>query len=360
MIKSPVKQSGFILVAAIWVMAILIMMVGAFALWVEASLERALQQNQMAQMQRDVSSTRSILLYIAATQSATQAGITLPAQPDESNQAVGISLDDFFANVAVDEMGAKTVSIAGNELSVDGTAYKGIGDTRFSAMDLGGLIPLNAKSLEHTERLLRYLNVEPSRIPRLTTTVQDFLDRDDVLRPNGAETFQYLQRGMKPPTNTDLLSRFELRHVLGWSEIENLWNNKELIDSLAANSSSRYNVNAMPSTVAKIVFGLSESEVELFIRERAERRFSSTKEIVDRTKIDFYAHFDKVKLTPSSNFRFSFWYPHARLKREVDVHFLSVVSAGESPWIVSRDLVVPISESDALVEPRQAETHFFR
>ncbi len=360
MIKSRSRQQGFILVAAIWVMAILIMMVGAFALWVEESLDKALEQNQVAQLQRDMTSTRAVLLYIAATQDGTPAGITLPQTTSDSNQAVDISLDDFFANVAVDEMGAQTVSVTGNELRIDGTAYEGFGNTVFSVFDLGGLIPLNSKSVTHAEQLLDYLDVEAPTISRLTATLQDFVDKDDVLRPNGAETFQYQQRGEKLPANTELLSRFELRRVLGWEAVENLWSNDELVNSMAANVATRYNVNAMPAIVAKVMFGLDDAEVDIFMQQRAEKNFTSVKELVDRTEIDFYANFDKIKLTPSRGFRFSFWYPQARLKREVDVHFLTVVNAGDSPWIISRDLILPITEPNALVEPRKAQTDFFR
>jgi type II secretory pathway component PulK len=227
-------------------------------------------------------------------------------------------------------------------------------------IDLGGLIPLNSKSVTHTKQLLRFLNVETPLISRLTATSQDFLDKDESVRPNGAEAFEYQQRGMKQPANTELLSRFELRRVLGWDSVENLWSNDALLSAMAANVSSRYNVNAMPPIVAQVVFGLTDAEVEVFLEHRTEKSFTSVRELVDRTGIDFYANFEKIKLTPSRGFRFSFWYPQARLKRELDVHFPSVVSAGDSPWIISRDLVLPITEPNALVEPRKAQTDLFR
>ncbi|MFC3093081.1 hypothetical protein DRW07_02530 [Alteromonas sediminis] len=357
---SPQSQQGFILVAAIWVMAILVLMVGAFALWVENSLNTAVSQNQKTQMALHNASTKAILLYITATQSATPGGITTPAPTSTGGGEVSISLEEFFANVPVDDLGAKQVTVSGNELKVDSTVYSGVADTRFSIQDLSGLIPLNSRSPVHSESLLAHLDVEPALRSRLSTILLDYLDIDDGLRPNGAEAFQYTQGGLAPPANAGLLSRQELVRVLDWQGVEPLWKNDDLLSVTAALQSTHYNVNAVPALVAQIAFGLSEQDAQLLIEERKEKSYLNINEIVQRTGLNLYPYFDTIRLTPSRDLRLSFWYPDARLKREIDVHFLSVTNAGDSPWIISRDIVVPISESEAIVEPRQPQTDLFR
>lgn len=360
MMRSPAQQQGFILVASIWIMAILVLMVSAFAVWVESSLDKAITQNERANMQLAATSTRSVLLYLATSQTATPAGIKVPVDKSGAGQEANISLEDFFAGAEVDGMGARTVAIDGTEISVDGTVYKGIGGSLFSVMDLSGLIPLNSKSTAHARDLLRYLDIEQARISRLETTLQDYIDKDDVIGLNGAERLQYQLNGLKPPPNTSLLTRHELRRVMGWDTVDNLWDNSEILSAITASTTQPYNVNAMPRIVAKIAFGLSEADAERLISERNEKKFSNIKELMDRTELNLYTQFDKIRLTPSTRFRFSFWYPEARLKREIDVHFLPIVNTGDYPWVISRDLVVPILESDTLVEPRQVKTHLLR
>ncbi|MBT0585049.1 type II secretion system protein GspK [Alteromonas oceanisediminis] len=353
-------QRGFILVASIWVMAALVLMVGAFAMWVESSLDKAILQNHRATMQMHATSTKSVLLYLAATQSGTPAGIKTPAGTVGPSEFTDVTLDDFFVGADVDDMGSKLVSIEGTEISVDGMAYIGIGGSLFSVVDVSGLVPLNSRSPIHTEMLLDYLGIDHAKVQALASAVQDYIDKDDVLRPNGAEAFQYQQRGLPPPPNSPLLSRYELRNVLGWNSIENLWDNPQIQSALVAASTARYNVNAMPPIVAEIALGLSGADAELLVSEGRQQKYRTFKDLVDRTGLNLYPKFNDITVNPSNHLRFSFWYPEARLKREIDVYFPVVIRAGDSPWIVSRDLIVPVTESDALVEPRQPQTRLLR
>ncbi|WP_100655924.1 type II secretion system protein GspK [Alteromonas flava] len=359
MIQSSTRQQGFILVASIWVMAILIMMVSAFAVWVEKSLDKALLQNHRANMEIHTTSTQSTLLYLIATQGATQAGIKVPIE-QSNGELTDVTLDDFLGGAVIDDMGSKVVTIEGSELYVDGSSYKGVGNSRFSLLDLSGLIPLNSSSPIFTEELLSHLALEPARIRQLTMTLQDYIDKDNEMNANGAELFQYQQRGLPAPPNGQLLSRFELKNIIGWSELETLWGNSVLHNSMVASTIDRYNVNAMSPFIAQVVFDLSPTEANVLVTEGKRKKYSHFKDMVDRTGLALHPYFDRVEFNPSSRFRLSFWYPEARLKRELDVYFPVVVRAGDLPWVISRDLIVPVTESEALVEPREPQTHLLR
>ncbi|MBU3023401.1 type II secretion system protein GspK [Aestuariibacter sp. A3R04] len=360
MMKPTGTQRGFILVASIWVMAALILMVSAFALWVETSLNRAITQDQYHRGNIDAIATRDILLYIAATEHATTAGINLPDDAGSATQVNGMSLDDFLGGAIIDDMGAKTTTVKGNELAIDASVYKGLGVSQFSALDLAGLIPVNSPSTQYSESLLSFINTDPATKDRLVSTLQDYIDKDDVLRVNGAETFQYQQRKLPPPPNTNLFTEFELQHVLGWKDLSALWSDTELLSSLTTANVVPYNINAMPRLVAQIAFDLDESAAEKFIEERQNGPYQNFRDVSQRTGLNFFTHLDKIRVISSQYLRFSFWPEGARLKREIDVYFLPTTRVGDTPWIVSRDLIVPISESDTLAEPKQPQTNLLR
>ncbi|WP_395338809.1 hypothetical protein PN836_012720 [Ningiella sp. W23] len=354
------QQQGFVLVASIWVMAILVIMVGAFAAWVESSLNKAILQNERAQMALNAASTQSVLFYLAATQGGTPAGIKVPVDSLGIGDGVEMSLDDFFAGADVDDMGLRTVGIDGNEIRLDGTVYSGLDGSLFSIRDISSMLPLNSKSPRHAQALLRYLDVGQARSARLTSTLQDYIDRDDVLRSNGAESFQYTQRGLAPPPNAGLLSYHELQNVLEWESLEALWRNKELLSEVVASPFDAYNLNAVSSKVAQIAFDLSPADAQAFVRERDIEPYTNLNDVLERSEVNLYNQSQIILTMPSSKLRFSFWYPQARLKREVDVHFQTVVNAADAPWIITRDLIVPITESDARAKPREPQTRLLR
>lgn len=360
MTSTKEQQGGFILVASIWMMAVLVLLVGAFALWVETSLNTAVTQNTKTHMHMHAASTQSVLLYLIATRSGTPAGISLPPEQTATGGKVDISLDDFLSGAMIDDMGARTVAVEGNELRVDGGVYRGIGGSLFSVRDLAGLIPINSPAPLHTQRLLQHIGMDEAQASQLYMTLQDYIDKDDVLRPNGAERFQYLQRGMPTPANAALLSRFELRFVLGWENLPMLWQKSDLVAMLSAASVTPYNINAIPAKVAEIMFDLSPEQIEVFMEQREQSAFVNVRDLNDRTGLNWYPYMDELKTLPSSDFRLSFWYPDARLKREIDIHFTTGVTADKLPWVVSRDIYLPITELDAFVEPRQPQTQLLR
>ncbi|WP_334021623.1 general secretion pathway protein GspK [Alteromonas sp. S015] len=353
------KSSGFVLVASIWIMAALVLMVSTFAIWVESSLNTAIEQNRTNAASIDASSTQQVLLYLLATQESTPAGITMPQETNSNPQEVGISLDDFLggASVVVDDMGSKTVSVTGNELLTNDTVYKGVESALFSIKDMAGLIPINSPSSQHMEKFLLAAGVGEQQVQTLLMSLQDYIDKDDVVRPNGAEAFQYLRQGLTVLRNGPLRSKYELENVMGWKAVSDLWTNESALSSIEAVSTEPYNINAISAKVAQVAFDLSEAQAQRLIDERAQAPYKNMQDLAGRTGLDLYAHWEQIKFYTSEHFRLSFYTSGTRLKRELNVYF---PTQGRSPWVIHSDLTVPLTDTNALVEPRQPQTSFFR
>ncbi|WP_334049767.1 general secretion pathway protein GspK [Alteromonas gracilis] len=358
--NSLARSNGFILVATIWIMAALVLMVSTFAIWVDRSLDTAYQQNKTNSSAIDAIATQQILLYLLATQDATPAGIVMPNDDvGVGQEVVGMSLDDFLggANIVVDDMGGKTVSIAGNELRTNDDVYKGVNNALFSLKDMTGFVPLNSPVTQHIERLLQSLDVDEQQARALVMTLQDYVDRDDVIRPNGAEAFQYLRQGLTPPKNLPLRSKYELANIIGWRDIEPLWKNQNVLNKIEAVSTEPYNINAISADMAMIMFNLSESNAQLLVDERKQGAYLSVRDISQRTGLNLNAYWNQLKFYTSEHFRLSFYTADTRLKREINVYF---PAQGEHPWIIYSDLTVPFMDTDALAEPQQPQTSLFR
>ncbi len=72
------KQSGFILVMTIWVLAAFAMAVGYFAQWTTQAVELASEEKRRVRGQIDMFSTRQTLLYLLASQKMATGGLVVP------------------------------------------------------------------------------------------------------------------------------------------------------------------------------------------------------------------------------------------------------------------------------------------
>ena len=105
---------------------------------------------------------------------------------------------------------------ADSELSLAGVRYAGLGDTAFSIQDENGLVSVNTPSDPLFGAMMKSVPASPRRtLARLIPRVADYIDLDDRLTLDGAETRAYLEAELPPPPNWFLWTPMELSRVLG-------------------------------------------------------------------------------------------------------------------------------------------------
>jgi general secretion pathway protein K len=355
-------QKGFVLVATIWLLAILAMAAGFFALWLDRSLKLAQIQHDRSQGALDILATKSTLLYMLSTNGISQAGLRVPtdsAAPQESS----ISLDDFFLGAPnttnkMNDMGEIILTIDGNEIHFDNTSYKGIGSARFAIQDNAGLISLTQLNKTQLELLMQtagYTNVNTNE---LIDKLQDYIDSDDLHRLNGAESYHYRQEGIAPPTNEPLKTSREIQHILGWNQYPNLLTNQKLAQSLTVVPNGQVNLNTATRETLKIELGLDEISIDKILEEREKAPFQTVNEVNSRTKLPLIGLIEKTITFPSSELRIYFWHKGARLEREISIK-LNDLAHLSTPWLIGDDFSQSLSEQHVQAESQKPKTNLF-
>lgn len=171
------RQRGVAFIVVIWLMALLVVLLGAFSLI-------ARTEGMQARHLYDATVARY----------AAEAGI---------NQAA------YFLSVPDPQM----------RWIPDGREYDfGFDEARIQVKitDESGLIDLNAADMTMLTELFAGIGVEPDHAAALAAAIQDWRDADDLVSPNGAEDNEYAAEGLSwGPKNApfDLVS--ELMQVLG-------------------------------------------------------------------------------------------------------------------------------------------------
>ncbi|MEJ5207638.1 hypothetical protein [Denitratimonas sp. CY0512] len=171
------RQRGVAFIIVIWLLALLTILLGAFAL---ISRTEGMQARHMYDA--------TVARY------AAEAGI---------NQAA------YFLSVPDQEL----------RWIPDGREYQVVFDEfdiRVKVTDESGLIDLNAADIKMLTELFAGIGVEQDQADALAAAIQDWRDADDLVSPNGAEDAEYAAAGYSwGPRNApfDLVS--ELLQVLG-------------------------------------------------------------------------------------------------------------------------------------------------
>src|ERR1019366_6193309 len=187
-------QRGFVLVATLWILAVITIAASYFAERVSRSIELARQKQETTDQLVEFANTRADILYRLGTIPITING--LGSQP-------AIALDD--------------------------RPYLGSGDDIVRLQDNRGLLNVNFLEQSMMARLLGQLGVPIEKRDAMIDTLLDYTDSDDLRRLNGAEKSEYAALGLPPPPNDWLASPYQLRNIIGWRDQPQLWENERLL-----------------------------------------------------------------------------------------------------------------------------------
>lgn len=132
---------------------------------------------------------------------------------------------------------------------LDGRYYRAGEGALVSLQDARGLFGINVFGLigsgrDRIERFLATYGLAPPDIARLTDTLLDYRDGDNLRRISGAEAEDYLAAGKgDTPRNANLLAPNELGRVLGWGEQEALWQEDPVSEEVHTYPRGTFNPN---------------------------------------------------------------------------------------------------------------------
>ncbi len=237
------RARGFVLVATLWILAIVTIAASYFAERVSRSMELATRKQQTADALVAFADTRAELIFRLATGYPTHAGIGMPP------------------------------------LAVDDRAYRGMGDDVVRVQDNQGLINLNFAHPLMLSRFLAQMGVPVERRDAMIDTLRDYIDMDDLRRLNGAEAPEYAAQGLPPPPNDWLASPYQLKNVIGWRENTDLWEKQHLLQFVTTSQLANFNPNTAPLEVLASLPGMTRDTARAAIALRRQQPFYGPEQI---------------------------------------------------------------------------------
>ena len=217
-------MNGFALVLVLWVLSLLTIMAGSFALT----------------MRRESTITAGIKDNSAAA-AAAEAGIA------------------FAQMMLLHPEQAKRWRTDGNIYQVD------FGDTqiRLRLMSEAGKIDINKADLALLQSLMAQAPIEEDKQAKMIGAILDWRDKDDLLNIDGAEKNEYRKAGLRyQPRNKPFQNLEELQMVLGMDE--RLYNWLEPVITVYSGS-PQVNLKLASAKVLKLLPGVDVSLIDSFL-----------------------------------------------------------------------------------------------
>ncbi len=286
-------QRGFVLVATLWALAALAVLAAYIDGVVAADVRDAIDAKRALQAELDRRSTEATVTYLLATGRMNHRGLILEAEQRFSN----LLSDEEFLPPHGD-----------GEIAATGAVYAGVGGARFSIQDEGGLVSVNAPRSTHFQALLAHLGLARSEIEGIVARVEDYIDSDDTLSLNGAERYDYEERGRPPPLNWIMSSPFELMNVLGLDAAisPDAW--RDLMPLLTMRPVYSYNFNTMRPEVLAVLLGLDVRGVRRLVEEREKTPIVRLSQVALLSGRHLDIDEMEVRTLPSRFLRVSVWH----------------------------------------------------
>ncbi len=268
-------QSGMILAATIWGLAVIMVLVSYYALWL-ANAREELNARLSLFPEQDLFNTRSTLLYLLASQPMTLAGLTVV---DKFSQEENDRRHKIAYGYRIEDMGepweGAMLLPQGDEIALDGRTYQGLGAVQFAIQDEQGLFTVNTGNLFSYQRLLRQMNIPAKMQEGLLDKLQDWMDMDNYHRNQGAEQRHYLDQGLRPPTNRLLRTPHELQSILGWNQYPLMLRSAEWNRLTTSQLSAAYpNINTAPAEVLQVYEDIDNDAANQLITARNKQVFT--------------------------------------------------------------------------------------
>jgi type II secretory pathway component PulK len=189
-------------------------------------------------------------------------------------------------------------------LVLDGRAYSAApGGLTVAVQDEGGLINLDNLTQPAMAALFAALNAPMASRGAMVDRLSDYLDADDVKRPEGAEADDYQRAGLPPPPNGPMRRRSEVLGVMGWrgSVAAAAW--RSFSDNVTADPrSSSVNVNTATLPALTVLFGLSQAQARAAIAQRQVAPFATLEDMGRAASVALVGDSERIYSFPNGRF----------------------------------------------------------
>lgn len=256
------RSGGFALIAVLGLLMLLSLVAAFISGYAEQRLEQTYQLQRQLQGQLDRDATMATLLHVLATRPLMQNAILL-RNPQQEARSSFDPFADSFAGVKVEDY---------PHLLVEGTRYRGIGGSAFSLQDEGPLLSLLEPDRQRWTRFFAQHGLSPQQAERFLDQLQDYTDRDDVRRLNGATSADYLNQGLQVPPQRLMISPGQVFNLLDAAALRPQL--QAMLPYVTARSGQLNNLNTAPAAVLQSLPGFDAALAEAIVSERRQRPYA--------------------------------------------------------------------------------------
>lgn len=316
------RASGFVLAVTLWMLAGIAIAVGALTLWAMAELADATGARERTEDALAMASTRETVLYLLATRDLTFAGLPVESL-DEEARALRL----------VSEMAGMTREPRGGELALDGTRYRGIGETGFAIQDEAGLFSIAWPVDGGLDVFLDERGVSSRDVPALRDALLDYVDVDDLRRLNGAESREYERAGLPVPPNRRLLLPHEVFDVMGWDALREGGDHRVSAEELTTAYLGPANLNTAPPSLLPYWLPDCPRICDEFLRRRERKPWESGQEVEAILGIQLRGdETTDYRTVAGEDYRLTVW-GRSGVPQRIHVR-LTPTQGGAGPWSV--------------------------
>ncbi len=232
------SSSGFILPLTLWIVAIMGLVVATMNMWVQTAVANARSLREKTDSQLAMSDIRNELIYALAARPKSSRGLEVGTGLPVLNNS------DFMAALS-------TTIVSSRSIALDHRPYvtQSHPDYVIQIQDGRGLFQMNFNNQVSLRRFLSAMKFPEAERNRLTDTLLDYTDEDNYTRLAGAEAIDYQRLGLPPPANESLLTPYEAKRVMAWSEEKLLWEADMRSPLLTTCEIAGFNPNTAPVPV---------------------------------------------------------------------------------------------------------------
>lgn len=325
---------GFVLVAVLVALVVITILAATIATVSQRAVAEATANADAFEAELAAISTRDTVLFLLNTQRQTFGGLTVD---DQVVWSVGSATAGRPEDMEVGDLPPQLP--IGNEIRLDGTAYQGLGGTRFALQDDAGLFSANWTFDLFRAGFFERLDVPPERWAELESRRLDYQDPDDLRRLGGAEAPQYREAGAPPPTNRTLMTPFEVRRILGWGEALSGLDDPALASFLTTARTVMINVNTAPVPVLQMLPGVDEAKARRIAAVRSNLPFMLQWQFLDAFDIPL-DEMAPIGMLATGTGTLRLWHNAAGPVRLI--HWtLTPTNEGGRPWRIDYEITLP-------------------